>query len=264
MIDPFVLVAPVLLLLIVGLLQFVGCNWIYGLSDVVEAEPETIASQQDPASTVETVNNDNVSVQFKYPVEGGHLIIVWLFYDSPVEMVQGITDTAMNTYSLAVGPTTGLGQQSGLRQEIWYAANVTGSPAGSDTGIGVTATFTGTFNARKAIVIHDYAGAQMVAPLDQSAANVGTTTMNDPIVRTGQRMARKAELVFAAAVFNGTHGTPGTGFGERSTADDNMSEDRIAPADGLLEATFKTQPNTDWIAQMVTFHPQDAGQGSST
>jgi len=261
MIDPFVIVAPFLLLLIVGLLQFVGCNAILGLNDdVTLAEPDTISSKQDAVATVETVNSNNVSAQFRYPVGDRHLIIVWLFYDSAVEQVQQITDNATNTYLLAIGPTTGSGQLSGLRQEIWYAADVDGTPTAPDTRINVTARFTATFSSRKAIVIHDYEGALRVSPLDQSAANVGTTTAADVVARTDARMVRKAELVFAAAVFHGTFGTPGEGFGERSMPEDNLSEDRLASKDDVIGATFNTQPNTDWVAQMVTFHPQDAGQ----
>jgi hypothetical protein len=256
-IDPFVLVAPVLLLLIVGLLRFVGCNTIWGLGDVVESKPEIISSRQMPAQTIETTNSDSIAAQFGIPVMDGSLFIVWLFYESAALHVQEITDNAMNAYQLAVGPTTGSGQQSGLRQEIWYAANVNGTPTAPDTRIQVTARFTAPFNARKAIVAHEYTGAQRVSPLDQVAANVGTTTANDLIVRTEERMVVKAELVFAAAVFHGTFGTPGPGFNERSMPDNNLSEDMIAPTGELIGATFQTQPMTDWVAQMVTFRAQD-------
>ena len=263
MIDPFVMVAPFLLLLIIGLLQFVGCNAIFGLHDVTEAVPKVISSQQDPASTVETANSDSVSAQFGFPVADGNLIIVWLFYESAVQAVQNITDNAANTYQLAVGPTTGQGQLAGWRQELWYAANVNGTPIAPDTTITVTATFPAAFNGEKAIVAHDYIGAQKVSPLDQTATNVGNTTGANQAVSTGARMVRKAELVFAAAVFYGTFGTPGTGFGERSTADNNMSEDLVAVNDMSISATFNTQPMTDWIAQMATFLAEEVAQDAT-
>jgi hypothetical protein len=253
MLDPFVLTAPFLLLLVVALLQFVGCNAILGLGDVTEAKYDVILSHQLPVATVETANSNNVSAQLGIPVAEGNLIIVWLFYDSAVESVQSIMDNSMNEYAVAVGPTTGQGLLSGLRQEIWYAANVT-PPAPPGTKLTVTATFSATFNARKAIVVHDYSGAETtMSPLDRTVANVGMTTADDQIVRTGALMASKAELVFAAAVFHGTYGEPGEGFGARSTADDNLSEDLVTADAESVAATFKTQPLTDWVAQMATF-----------
>lgn len=253
MLDAFVLTAPFLLLLVVGLLQFVGCNAILGLGDVTEAKYDVISSHQMPIATVETANSNSVSAQLGIPVPAGNLIIVWLFYDSAVESVQAIKDNSTNAYFNAVGPTTGQGALSGLRQEIWYAFNVT-PPAPPGTKLTVTATFSATFGARKAIVVHDYSGAETtMSPLDQTVANVGRTTADDQIVSTDVLMANKAELVFAAAVFQGTYGEPGDGFGARSNPDDNLSEDLVTDDARAVVGTFKTQPNTDWVAQMVTF-----------
>ena len=43
-------------------------------------------------------------------------------WNDTTSTVQSVKDSAGNTYSLAIGPTSG----TGLRQSIYYAANIAG------------------------------------------------------------------------------------------------------------------------------------------
>ncbi len=190
----------------------------------------------------------------------GDCIVVWLFYDSAVQTVAAVGDnssSATNAYLRAVGPTVGAGQLSGLQQELWFAANIDGATNGGSK-FAVTATFTGAFTARKAIVAHQYRGVKKDNPLGQTAANVGTTGggPGDQPISTDTVSVEDGELVFGAAVFHGTSGAPGPGFGFRSTLDDNLTEDKQVTGAGMIAATFTTNPATDWLAQMATFRAE--------
>ncbi len=61
----------------------------------------------------------------------GDLNVVVVGWNDNTATVQSVKDSAGNTYSLAIGPTTG----TGMQQSIYYAANIAG---GSNT---VTVTF---------------------------------------------------------------------------------------------------------------------------
>ena len=259
MIDSYVILAPFLLLLVVGLLQFVGCNAVFNIQDTVGVKPSPITFQQ-PASNLEVADTNSIAAEFGFDVSAGDCIVVWLFYDSAVQRVSGVSDNAAsnaNVYQSAVGPTVGAGQLSGLQQEIWFAANIDGTTNGG-TKFAVTATFDGAFNARKAIVAHQYRGVRKESPLHQIVANVGTTAggPGDQMISTDTVQVDDGELVFGAAIFHGTSGAPGPGFGFRSTLDDNLTEDKQAIGAGPVAATFLTSPATDWLAQMATFQAE--------
>jgi uncharacterized repeat protein (TIGR01451 family) len=196
-----------------------------------------------------TASGNSISTgAFASPVSNGNLIAVWIWYNSNSQKVSTMTDTAGNTYVLAVGPTTGTGTMSGWRQEIWYAKNVIGGAS-----LNVTATFAGTFNAEKSITAHEYSGLDQVAPLDVTAA-AATTVAN---ASTGTATTKFAnELIFAGALFQGS-GSAGTGFTRRSSMANNVSEDRVVSAVGSYAGTF-TNTAQSAIVQMVAF--KAAGQ----
>ena len=79
-----------------------------------------------PQSSVATV-----PVAYPGAQTQGDLNVVVVGWNDTTSTVQSVSDSAGNTYSLAVGPTSG----TGLRQSIYYSANIVG---GSNT---VTVTF---------------------------------------------------------------------------------------------------------------------------
>src|SRR5262249_57383718 len=99
------------------------------------------------------------------------------------------------------------GAMAAWRQELWYAKN---SAGGGDT---VTATFTSSFAAEKAITAHEYAGTDPSAPLDGTAAAAvsGTNVATGAVTTTASN-----ELIFGAALFQGA-GSAGAGFSRRAS-----------------------------------------------
>jgi hypothetical protein len=93
------------------------------------------------------------------------LNIVAVGWNDTTSTVSGVGDSKGNTYTLAIGPTSG----TGLRQSIYYARNIAG---GSNT-------VTVTFNQAAAFVdvrVLEYSGLDWVNPLDQTAGAAGTGT----------------------------------------------------------------------------------------
>ncbi len=62
MIDPFVILAPALLLAVVALLRFVGCNWVYGL------EPTKLGKPPKITISPETIDADALGMPFELTV----------------------------------------------------------------------------------------------------------------------------------------------------------------------------------------------------
>ncbi len=242
-IDPFVLLAPVLLLAVVALLRFVGCNWVFGIHDTTPVTPTPITFRQ-LAENYETLNNKQVDTRlFPNDVVAGNLMVVWIWYNSSMQSVSMVTDSASNHYDPAVGPTAGVNTLADWKQEIWYAKGINGG-----ANFTVTATFTGLFNAEKAISAHEYQGADPTSPLDATQGNQGSTA--DASSGTALTTAAN-ELIFGAAVFN-SNGSPTLDFTQHSSLQSNVTEDKRVTSVGSYAATFKNGPQ-DWIAQMATF-----------
>jgi len=208
----------------------------------------SISYQQGIDNVDNTGTSTNVILNraFAANVGPGNLIVVWIWYNSAVQRVSSVTDSAGNTYQSAIGPTLGAGGLATLQQEIWFAKNVLGG-----AGLIVTANFSGKFTAEKAIAAFEYKGADQISPLDQTASSTG----NSVNVSVGPRPVKPNELVFAAAVFSNA-GAPGPGFSPRSSLRGNVAEDELVSSAGSVAATFSANPPAspqDWIAQMVTF-----------
>jgi len=185
---------------------------------------------------------------FSRAVSSGNLLVVWLWYNSSTQQVASIADTAGNSYALAAGPTTGTVAMAGWRQELWYAKNVAGA-----SSLNVTATFTGAFNSRRTISVHEYSGLDPIAPLDRALGSA-TSSAN---ASTGTVTTRFAtELVFAAALFH-TSGSAGPGFTQRSSIASNVSEDKVVTAAGSYAGQFSNNAQAA-IVHIATF--KAAGQ----
>ena len=198
---------------------------------------------QKLAEFVQTANNNSITTaNFSSNVSSGNLMVCWMFYNSATLSISSVADTGGNTYVKAVGPTTGANTAASFRQEIWYAANVTGGAAFS-----VTATFSGTANVEKSISCHEYSGAITVNPLDQTSAAVGSGGLPS----SGAVSTTNNEMVFGALFVMGTSSPVGPGFNPHSTLLGNSTEDRSAYGESS-SANWLAGP-TDWIAQAATF-----------
>ena len=193
------------------------------------------ATPQTPASTV--------SVTYPLSQTAGNLNIVAVGWNDSTSSVSSISDSRGNTYTLAIGPTTG----TSLRQSIYYAKNILG---GSNT-------VTVTFNQAASFVdvrVFEYSGLSTTAPLDVTAAasGSGTTASSGPATTTAAN-----ELVFGAAMTGGVIKAAGSGFTSRLiTPDGDIGEDKLVSATGSYTATAPVTAyagSTTWVMQMATF-----------
>ncbi len=194
------------------------------------------ATPQSPVSTL--------SIAYPAAQTAGDLNVVVVGWNDSTSNVTGITDTAGNTYQLAIGPTRG----TGISQSIYYATNI---KAGSNT-------VTVTFNQAAAFVdlrILEYKGIVNPAPLDVTAGAAGSSTTSNSGATT---TTAANELIVAANTVNTAATGAGTGYTLRiiTSPDADLVEDRTAATAGSYSATAPVSPSGAWVMQMVTFKSQ--------
>jgi hypothetical protein len=175
----------------------------------------------------------------KYPgAQTAHdLNVIVVGWNDATSTVQSVKDSAGNIYSLAIGPTSG----TGLRQSIYYAANIVG---GSNT---VTVTFNQAA-ASPDVRILEYKG---LSTLDVTAGASG----NSATASSGAATTTSAsELIFGANTV-ATSSKVGSGFTSRiiTSPDGDLAEDKVVTAIGSNNATAPLNSSGPWVMQMVTF-----------
>ena len=181
----------------------------------------------------------------------GNLNVVAVGWNDTTSTVTSVTDSRGNSYTLAVGPTTG----TGLRQSIYYAKNIV---AGSNT-------VTVTFNQAAAFVdvrMLEYSG------LDTSES-AGCDGGGGGDRDSGEQRGGDDDVGERVDFWGGNDGgrvsaAAGTGFTLRiitiRTAD--IAEDKTVSSTGSYSATahLQTSPRA-WVMQMATFRA--SGQGTA-
>ena len=194
---------------------------------------------QVKAATPQTPSS-SVSAAYAAAQTAGNLNIVAVGWNDATSAVSSVTDSRGNSYSLAIGPTTG----SGLRQSIYYARNI----------VGGANTVTVTFNQAATFVdlrVLEYAGLSVSTPLDVAvgAAGSGTAPNSGPVATTSAN-----ELIFGAGMTT-THFTgAGSGFTSRiiTSPDGDIAEDGIVTSTGTYSAAAGVT-SSKWIMQIATF-----------
>ena len=132
----------------------------------------------------------------------GNLIVAYVVWDN--SSVASVTDSAGNMYAGAVGPSRW--NRNRYNAQVFYAIN---RKSGSNT---ITATFGSSLSAFGIIYVHEYAGVDAAAPIDGTAAAVGSKgSLNSGSVVT----KNASDLLFGAGVSANTVTAPGTGFTAR-------------------------------------------------
>ncbi len=208
----------------------------------------TISFVQVKAATPQTAS---ASVAVAYPAAqtAGNMNIVAVGWNDTTSTVNTVTDTRGNTYTLAIGPTSG----TGLRQSIYYAKNIA---VGSNT---VTVTFSKAA-AFVDVRVLEYSGLDTVNPLDKTVAAAGSGTA----ANSGAATTTVAnELIFGAGMTAAVFTSAGSGFISRiiTTPDADIAEDRIVSATGSYSATA-TNNTSNWVMQMATFKASGQGGGN--
>jgi hypothetical protein len=188
------------------------------------------ATPQSPTATV--------AVTYPGAQTAGDLNIVTVGWNDTTATVQSVTDSSGNSYSLAIGPTTG----TGLRQSIYCSANIVG---GSNT---VTVTFNQAATAPD-IRIQEYRG---VTTLDVTAGASGSSTA----ANSGSATTTSTnELIFGANMVATSTKAAGSGFTSRviTQPDGDIAEDKVVTTAGSNSATATLSSSGPWVMQMVTF-----------
>jgi len=185
------------------------------------------------------------SVAVTYPAAetAGDLNVVVVGWNDTTSSVSSISDSRGNSYTLAVGPTSG----TGLRQSIYYAKNIAG---GSNT---VTVTFNQAANFVDVRAL-EYSGASTSSPVDVTAAAVGSGSL----ANSGSATTTTAnDLIFGAGITEGAISGAGSGFTSRViTPDGDIAEDKVGASAGSYSATAPVTPyagSSTWVMQMVGF-----------
>ncbi len=184
-----------------------------------------------------TPSAQTVTAAYPGAQTAGDLNIVVVGWNDTSASVQSVKDSAGNTYSRAIGPTSG----SNLRQSIYYAPNVVG---GSNT---VTVTFNQAA-IYPDIRVLEYRG---VSKVDVTASASG----NSAVASSGSATTTSAnELIFSANMVYTWVSAAGSGFTARViTPYGDVAEDEIVSATGSYNATAALGSSGPWVMQIVAF-----------
>ena len=189
-----------------------------------------------------TSNPSGSTLAVAYPAAQtvGNLNIVVVGWNDTTAAVSSVTDSRGNTYTRAVGPTTG----TALSQSIYYAKNII---AGSST---VTVVFNQTA-AYPDVRVLEYSGADTTNPLDVTAGASGTGLTGN----SGSATTTSAnELVFGAGMTFDIYNAAGSGYTNRVITNfGDIAEDRSVTSTGSYNATAAMRASAAWVMQMATF-----------
>jgi hypothetical protein len=206
--------------------------------------PPAIAFVQLNYATPQTAQA-HVTVPFSGTQSAGDLNVVVVSWGDSIATVGSIADSSGNTYHLAVGPTVISGTAS---QAIYYAANIVGAAAGTNT---VSVSFTSAA-VYPDIRVLEYSGIATTSPLDVVATSSGNSGLSSsgPVTTTNAN-----DLIFGANVVYTTTTGAGAGFTSRviTVPDSDIAEDRIVSATGSYTATAPLSPPAPWIMQVAAF-----------
>ena len=204
---------------------------------------------QVKAATPQT-NQSSVPVTYTGAQTAGNTNILAIGWNNATSNITSVTDSAGNTYQLAVPTARG----SGVSQAIYYANNIKAAAAGTNT---VTATFN-TATPYVDVRALEYSGLDPVNPFDVGTSASGTgTSANSGTVTTTAANA----LIFGAGITTGGFSTAGTNFTTRiiTIPDADIAQDRIVTATGAYSATAPV--SGAWVMQVATFKAAAAGGG---
>ena len=180
------------------------------------------------SAAVPQTSQSAVAVTYTGAQTAGDTNIVAVGWNNTTSTLTAVTDSAGNTYQLAVPTARG----SGISQAIYYAPNIKAAPAGTNT---VTATFDAAtpYVDLRAL---EYSGLDPVSPFDvgASASGTGTSATSGAVTTTAANA-----LIFGAGTTTGGFAAEGTDFTTRiiTTPDADIAGDRIVTSTGTYSAT---------------------------
>lgn len=191
-----------------------------------------------------------VPVTFASAQTSGNLNVVVVGWNDTTAVVNSVTDSVGNVYTLAVGPTKNPGSTGtfSLTQSIYYAKNIVGAAASTNT---VTVRFTVAANYADVRIL-EYSGLDQVNPVDVVAAAIGSNTSSNSGSAT---TANANDLIFGANTVYTGNAAAGAGFTSRviTVPDNDIAEDRVVSTAGSYSASAPLTSSGPWVMQMVAF-----------
>jgi RHS repeat-associated protein len=162
--------------------------------------------------------------------------------------ITSVTDSAGNTYALAVGPTS----SSSSTQAIYYAEDIL------ESGENVVSVVFSSAPTSPNLRIAEYSGLALTGPLDVTAASYGTGSASNETANSGNATTTNLNdlLVGASAVTGMGTEAAGTGYTSRvitTINGGNILEDRIVTSTGSYNGTALLGCDDPWVMQMVAF-----------
>ena len=195
-------------------------------------------------AAVPQTNQSAVAVTYTSAQTAGDTNILAIGWNNATSNITSVTDSAGNTYQLAVPTARG----AGLSQAIYYAKNIKAAAAGTNT---VTVNFN-TATPYIDVRALEYSGLDPVNPFDvgTSAAGTGTSANSGTVSTTAP-----GALIFGAGMTTGIFSTAGTNFTIRiiTNPDADIAQDRFVTATGTYNATAPLSGSAAWVMQVATF-----------
>jgi hypothetical protein len=242
MVDTYVLLAPLLVLAVVALFGFVGCDLIFELRDPTPP----IAFVQVLLERAESTPVTSVAATFQGAVTPGNLLVVWIWFHSSNETIASVTDDAGNTYEPAQPLASGQGALATGRQQVFFAKN---AKAGGGAPIAFNVAFTGPVEPSVGVDVFEYRDADRDAPfvVASQGANFGHDAQSPEVPLAGAR------LLFGAVMFSG-EGLNDPAASLRLLQRGNIAEDYLSSQLPAQISALATNPDQQsWIAQLVAF-----------
>jgi hypothetical protein len=212
--------------------------------------PTPISAVQNTSLTLEDRHKEML-VPLKQAQNAGDLNVVAVgWYDNDV-VVQSVSDSAGNTYEIAVDRRVSSAGGDSVAQMIFFSPGIAGAATNT-----ITVVFSGGGGEGPDIRVIEFAGLDRTNPLDASAlaSSVGTsaTSTTGPVTTTIGR----ALLFSAGTAENADYSAQGPTFTGFITPDTNLAEWRVVDQPGTYSAsgTLTQAANTQWVMQLVAFH----------
>ena len=207
-------------------------------------------------AAVPQTNQSSVAVTYTGAQAAGNTNILAIGWNNATSNITSVTDSAGNTYQLAVPTARG----SGVSQAIYYANNIKAARRRNQHrdrhlqhAPRPTSTSAPWSTAAWIRSIRSMSAPRRRAPAPRpTAARVTTTAAN--------------ALIFGAGITTGGFSAAGTNFTTRiiTTPDADIAEDRIVTADRRLQRHRTAERLAAWVMQVATFKAAGAPSGDTT
>ncbi len=198
MIDPFVLLTPVLLLAVIALLRFVGCNEVFGIDETVLAEPVDFDAFSNSSPIVGQTQS------WPHPVSGTNRLLVVVVHGS--RQARSVLSVNCGVTQLTFLHRVDGGMGTFAWVEMWYLTN---PPTGQQT---ITVTLDASDVANWTASAISFTGVDQMNPL--SPAFTATGGDNSPLVDV---ISSTYYLVLDAVTYDDLGGTALTVVGTGQT-----------------------------------------------